>query len=128
LVAMLGCSSAMKSDSTYYSLVNEFSDRKEYYSGFTNVFQAQATILNAKVLTGQIEKKAESFNWTEDQKNQEHAKVDSSLRSETVVFLSFYTPENKLNNLDSVNSIWRVFLDVNNKRYVGTVSTFVGFP
>src|SRR5690606_8812865 len=60
-------------------------------------------------------------------KEEEHRKVDDSLRKETKVFLSFYSPENRINNLDSPSSIWRVFIDVNNKRYVGSVSTFVGF-
>ena len=131
IALMLGCASMDRStsiDREYFSSVKEFTDRTEYYSGFINVFQAQATVLNSKVRTGQIEKKAQSFSWTDEQKNQEHAKVDSSLRSETVIFLSFFTPQNKLNNLDSPSSVWRVFLDVNNKRYVGAVSTYVGIP
>lgn len=127
---MLGCASMDRStsvDRDYYSLVKQYTDRTEYYSGLMNVFQMQGTVLNSKILNGQVEKKAQSFNWTDDQKVQEQAKTDSSLRTETVVFLSFFSPENKVNNLDSPSSIWRVFLDVNNKRYVGSVSTYVGF-
>lgn len=127
---MLGCASMDRSssaDKEYYAAVNKYSDRSEYYSGFMNVFQMQATILNSKILNGQVEKKYYSFNWSEDQKAQEQAKVDSSLRTETVVFLSFYSPENKVNNLDSPSTIWRVFIDVNNKRYSGSISTYVGF-
>ena len=108
-ILMLGCTSMDRSTSTdkeYYSSINQFTDRSEYYSGFMNVFQMQGTVLNSKILKGQVEKKAQSFNWAEDQKNQELAKVDTSLRTETVVFLSFFSPENKVNNLDSPSTIW----------------------
>lgn len=111
----------------YYSNVNEYSDKAEYYYGFTNVFQIQGTVLNQKVLEGQVERKSASFNWSETQKSDEMSKVTNSLRGESTVFLSFYSPENKVNNLDSPSTIWRVFLDVNNKRYQGTISTYVGF-
>ncbi|MES2767996.1 MAG: hypothetical protein V4596_02530 [Bdellovibrionota bacterium] len=130
LITMLGCTSLDRStvaDNNYYSLVKDYSDRAEFYSGFMNVFQIHATILNQKVLEAQVEKKASSFNWSDTQKSEDMAKITNSLRGETTVFVSFYTPENKLNNLDSPSSIWRVFLDVNNKRYVGSVSTYVGF-
>lgn len=114
-------------DRTYFSLVKDYSDRAEFYSGFSNVFQIHATVLNQKVLEAQVEKKAASFNWSDVQKSDDMAKIKNSLRSETTVFVSFYTPENKVNNLDSPSTIWRVFLDVNNKRYVGSASTYVGF-
>jgi hypothetical protein len=126
----VGCTSASKLDRNskdYYTTVKEYTDRSEYYEGFMNVFQMQGTVLNSQVLNGQVEKKAQSFAWNESQRLEEQAKVDNSLRTQTTVFLSFYSPENKINNLDSASSIWRVFLDVNNKRYVGSVSTYVGF-
>jgi hypothetical protein len=130
LILLFGCASMDRfdaNDRAYFSTVKDYTDRAEFYEGFINVFQMQATILNAKVLNGQLTKKADSFNWTDTQKAEEQAKVDSSLKTETTVFLSFFSPENKVNNLDSPSTIWRVFLDVNNKRYVGSVSTYVGF-
>lgn len=129
ITTFLGCTSVSRSGSKddYYSTVKEFTDRSEFYEGFMNVFQMQATVLNSKVLNGQVAKKAESFAWNDSQRLEEQNKIDNSLRNETLVFLSFYSPENKINNLDSASSIWRVFLDVNNKRYIGSVSTYVGF-
>lgn len=132
LAALVGCTSVIKYDENgnskdYYSTVKEYSDRAEYFEGFMNVFQMQGTVLNSRVLNGQVAIKAKSFAWNDSQKSEEQAKIDNSLRTETLVFLSFYSPEIKINNLDSVSSIWRVFLDVNNKRYIGTVSTYVGF-
>jgi hypothetical protein len=127
---LAGCASeeqATSHDSEYASTLNQFTDRKEFNVGFTNIFQMQGTILNAKVLNGQLQKKADSFNWTEAQKQEAQSKLDNSLKTEATLFLSFFSPENKVNNLDSVNTIWRVFLDVNNKRYVGSVSTYTGF-
>jgi hypothetical protein len=129
-ISLFGCAGMDRLNSNekeYFSNVKDYTDRAEFYEGFMNVFQMQGTILNAKVYNGQVTKKADSFNWTDVQKNEEQSKVDASLRSEAKVFLSFFSPENKVNNLDSPSTIWRVFLDVNNKRYVGSVSTYVGF-
>ena len=126
LFSLTSCTSMSESLDNEY-IVKQYTDRAEFYKGFMNVFQMQGTVLNQKVLNSQVEIKSQSFSWTESQRIDEQSKVDSSLRSETKVFLSFFSPENKVNNLDSPSTIWRVFLDVNNKRYVGTVSTYVGF-
>lgn len=130
LSVTFGCASLDRSsvaDRNYASLVKDYSDRAEFYSGFANVFQIHATVLNQKVMEAQVEKKAASFNWSDTQKSEDMTKITNSLRNETTVFVSFYTPENKLNNMDSPSTIWRVFLDVNNKRYIGSASTYVGF-
>ncbi len=128
LFSFVGCASLGKSEERDYQLdVRHFSDRAEFYSGINNVFQMHGTILNSKIQHGQVNKKARAFSWDDFQIEDERRKVEESLNRETKVFLSFYSPENRINNLDSPSSIWRVFLDVNNKRYIGTVSTFVGF-
>lgn len=128
LWSLAGCTSLSKpGDAEYFDSVKKFSDRAEFYSGINNVFQVHGTILNTEIQQGQIEKKDRAFSWSDEQKQTEQKKVDESIRQETKVFLSFYSPENRVNNLDSPSSIWRVFLDVNNKRYVGSVSTYVGF-
>lgn len=130
MAVFIGCASMDRNtanDNAYLSSVKQYSDRAEFYSGFINVFQMQGTVLNSKILAGQAQKKADSFNWTDAQIAEEAAKNDKSLRAETVVFLSFFSPEMRVNNLDSPSSIWRVFIDVNNKRYVGSASTYVGF-
>src|SRR6187402_1873249 len=75
-------------DQEYFASVKQYSDRKEYYHGLMNVFQMQGTILNSKVLSGQLIKKSNAFNWSDEQIKEEQTKNDNSLRGETNVFLS----------------------------------------
>jgi len=127
-LGMVACSTVQSdtSASNYENIVAHFSDRAEFYEGFTNVFQFQATVLNETVLKSQIEKRAQSYSWTATQKADEEAKMRDSLNKQTTIFLSFYSPEPKIDDLERAQSLWRVFLDVNNKRYIGTVSKYVG--
>ncbi len=117
---LLSCSStAERSEVDYYDLIEKYSVRKELHQGLMNILQINATYLNSKVQRSQIQKKSQAFNWTTADIESAMSKMDESLRSETVLFMSFFSPTPKLDDLDKIQSVWKIFLDVNNKRYEG---------
>lgn len=117
LFVLLGCSTATQSDRNYYDTVKKFSGRKELHQGLMNILQIQGTILNSTVQRAQIQKKATAFQWSTAEVESAMSKMDESLRSETTIFLSFFSPTPKLDDLDKIQSVWKIYLDVNNKRY-----------
>jgi hypothetical protein len=117
LYAILGCSTTTNSDPNYYDIIKKFSDRKELHQGLMNILQIQGTFLNSTVQRAQIQKKATAFQWPASDVESAMSKMEESLRSETIIFLSFYSPNPKLDDLDKIQSVWKIYLDVNNKRY-----------
>lgn len=119
-LSLMACTHGAPQDNGYSKLVAEYSDRKELYQGFANVLQIQGTFLNSKILNAQVDRKAFSFKWESSEIQKETQKIDESLRTETVLFISFFSPTPRLDDLDKIQTVWRIFLDVNNKRYEGT--------
>ncbi|MGZ3818786.1 MAG: hypothetical protein ACXVCA_19290, partial [Bdellovibrio sp.] len=66
-----------------------------------------------------LEKSVDLYQWDEKKLAEEKGKVENRLNNETEIFLSFFTPNRKDDNLSKPNSIWKIFLDVNGKRYEG---------
>lgn len=107
------------SDSAYQTVINEYSDATERYSGLYNTITMRSTILNSKVLHAQMDQNARLYLWDKTKYDEETALVDKKMQTETNIFVSFYTPERKHDNLDRSKTLWKVFLDVNGRRYEG---------
>lgn len=105
------------SDSEYASIINKNSDHVRIYNGFQNALDIQAVIINSKVAEAQLSHGTRIYQWSDEKFMNEKAKFEARLASETEFFVSFFTPERKNDDLFKPDSIWRVFLDVNGKRY-----------
>lgn len=108
-------------DKGHAALIESHSAGDSDYSGFYNTFEYKATILNSIVREALVSRQAEYYKWDEPKTATELEKARQELTSETEVFLSFFTPERKNDNLADTKSIWRVLLDVGGHRYVGKV-------
>lgn len=107
------------SESAYQNVIDEYSDSTERYSGLYNTITMRSTLLNAKVAHAQLDQKARQFLWDKAKYDEEAKKVDQKLSKESEIFLSFYTPTRKHDNLNRSKTLWRIFLDVDGKRYEG---------
>ena len=107
------------SESAYQSIVDEYSDSTERYSGLYNTITMRSTILNSKVAHAQLDQNARLFLWDKAKYDDESKKVDQKLNKESEIFLSFYTPTRKHDNLNRSKTLWKIFLDVDGKRYEG---------
>ncbi len=107
------------SESAYQSIVDEFSDSTERYSGLHNTITMRSTLINSKVAHAQVDQNARLFLWDKAKYDEESAKAGQKVNKETEIFLSFYTPTRKHDNLHRSKTLWKIFLDVDGKRYEG---------
>jgi len=104
---------------SHSAVIEQYSAGDSEFAGLYNTFELKATLLNTDVREALIRRQAEYYQWDEGQQSTEREKATQELSAETEVFLSFATPERKNDNLTDKKSIWRIFLDVGGRRYVG---------
>lgn len=107
------------SESDYNNSLKKNSRHQQIYSGLYNSIDMTAAVLNTEVLEGQVDQQARIFIWDENKYTQEKATADSKLRKESEFFVSFFTPERKHDDLNKNKTLWKIFLDVDGKRYEG---------
>jgi hypothetical protein len=91
------------------------------YAGLYNTFDFRATLLNSRVREALIQRQGESYQWDASKLAAERERNTQEASAETVVFLSFFTPERRNDNLADAKSIWRAILDVGGRRYEAKV-------
>lgn len=89
------------------------------FAGLYNTFELKATILNSPVREALVQRQAEYYQWDTAQVSTEREKATQENSAEAAIFISFSTPERRNDNLADKKSIWRIFLDVGGRRYVG---------
>lgn len=110
------------SESDYHTIIEENSYHKQLYSGFYNDMDLTGAILNSKVSNAQVDQLARLYQWDEAKYTQEKIKSDDKLKKETEFFVSFFTPEKKHDDLHKNKTLWKIFLDVDGKRFEGKVT------
>lgn len=107
------------SESDYYETVKRNSRHQQIYSGLYNSIDMTAAVINTDVSEAQVDQMARVFIWDENKYTQEKATADGKLRKEAEFFVSFFTPERKHDDLNKNKTLWKIFLDVDGKRYEG---------
>lgn len=112
----------MKTTTNYMEVIEKHSDSVRLYSGFYNILDMEATLITSSVAEAQISQSTMLYQWDEPRIKEEKEKFENRLSREAEMFLSFYVPERKQDDLFRPNTIWRIFLDVDGKRYQGKAS------
>ncbi|HVK59959.1 MAG TPA: hypothetical protein VM432_00355 [Bdellovibrionales bacterium] len=112
---------AVRIERPYDQSIEEFSAGDSEYTGFYNNFEFKATLLNSAIRERTFKRQSEYFQWNEDKQASERAKYTQELSSGTEIFVSFFTPDRKNDNLAEDKPIWKVYLDVGGSRYEGKV-------
>ncbi len=112
----------LMSESEYLDLVETNTKRSQVYEGFYNTLELNATLLNSKVTQGQVDQSARLYQWEQSTYDTEKAKMLDQLKKNTRIFLSFFTPERKHDDLAKSKSLWKIFLDVQGHRYEAKVT------
>ena len=103
----------------YDTLIERYSDGDSKYSGFYNNFEYKATLQNSTVREAVLLKKANYYLWPADKVQTERQKLMKEMAEETEIFVSFFTPDRKNDNLSEEKAIWRVYLEAGGRRYQG---------
>lgn len=104
---------------SHTAVIEQYSAGDSEFAGLYNTFELKATLLNSEVREALIRRQSEYYQWDEAQQSTEREKATQELSAESEIFLSFATPERKNDNLTDKKTIWRIFLDVGGRRYVG---------
>lgn len=128
-LSVTGCSSMhanpnltlMSRDETE-NAVDQFTVNQKVYDGFMNRLDISATLQNSKVTSALIDESARVYQWTPEQYEKEKAQKLQDMTKSTEVFLSFFVPERKEDDLHKNTTKWKLYLDVGGKRYEGKAS------
>lgn len=107
------------SQSDYENKIDPYTQRIEKYDGIVNVLHFSATLLNSKVSQAQLMQRARLYQWDSGMFNSEMGKMNAELDKSTQIFISFYTPERKHDDLNKNQTLWKIFLDADGRRWEG---------
>ncbi len=111
----------LMSESEYETNIETFTEKTQVYSGLYNVMDISGTLINSTVAQSQLDQQARLYQWDPSKMTTEKVKSDEGLNKETEIFVSFYTPERKHDDLNKNQTLWKIFLDANGRRYEGKV-------
>ncbi len=109
------------SAAVYEKVLDKYSAGDTEYNGFYHSFGFHAAMINSDLIEANVKRQAFFYMWDKTRSDEERDKLFKVAAESTTVFLSFFTPEKKDDNLSTDHTIWRLLLDVNGKRYVGKV-------
>jgi hypothetical protein len=115
-----GAFRSLGSESDYSDAVDAATQKKQVYDGLVNVMDVRATLLNTKVARLQVDQYARMYQWDEKNYSNEKSKTETNLSKQTDIFLSFFVPDRKHDDLAKSTSKWKIFLDVGGRRFDGT--------
>lgn len=123
---LLGCSSIQDnphfktlSEGEITARIEDNTRNQKIYDGFMNKMDVSATLQNEAVGQALLDQGARIYQWDASQYANEKSKADSLRASKTEIFLSFFVPERKWDDLHKPATKWKIFLDAGGKRFEG---------
>ncbi len=105
--------------SDYERILELNSKNIETYQGLYNTVNMSAALLRTQLSDAQLKQKARLYQWDSPRYQEESSKRIETMKKQTEVFVSFYTPEKKHDDLHKNQTLWKIFLDADGKRYEG---------
>lgn len=101
----------------YHNVVESFTGRSQKYAGLYNTMDVTATLVNSKVALAQIDQKARLLQWDSTQYSKALEKQKNELAEQTIIYMSFYTPDKKNDDLQKPTTQWRMYLEAEGRRW-----------
>lgn len=122
LFALIACTTYPHDEGReeYLKKLNHYTSGDKKFSGLYDNFEFRGTLLTPTISRIVHDRMAQIYGWDNLQKQEHLQKEEEELRKHTRVWMSFFTPSNKDDNLDKKTSIWKTYLEVNGTRYEGT--------
>ncbi|MFP5518513.1 MAG: hypothetical protein ACLGGX_01315 [Bdellovibrionia bacterium] len=103
----------------YESILEQHTQATKKYKGLHNTMDIRAVLLNSTMRTTQLKYSSYIYQWDMTQWNEQSQASETTAQKETQVFLSFFTPERKMDDLHKDKSVWKFFLDIEGRRVQG---------
>ncbi|MCX7977652.1 MAG: hypothetical protein N2578_01475 [Bdellovibrionaceae bacterium] len=111
----------LRSETESRQVIESMTRKEEKYSGLYNTVTLSATLQTSDVLAALDELRARQGLWDATKFAEERQKTLEESRKKTEIFMSFYTPERKHDNLTKSDTRWQIFLDNGGRRYKASV-------
>jgi hypothetical protein len=109
-------------ENEYYSRIEKNTRKNQHYDGLMNILNYSATMLTSEVTLAQVDHQARLYQYSDINYQNEVGKAKSDLAKQTTLFLSFFVPEKKYDDLAKKSSKWKIFLDVAGQRYEAKIT------
>ena len=106
----------------YLERIEQYSAGDVEYSGLYANFEYKATLLNSPIRDALLGQQGAYYEWNDAQASQAREKSNQEMSSQTKIFMGFFTPNSKNDNLTETKTIWRIYLDCAGRRYEGKVT------
>lgn len=124
---LLSCASQPVADSPvesmppneYSALIRKYTRGTDQYQGFHQTFQADVTMLNTEVTAANVRKRAQFLGWDEGKYQEERERALQETNAYSKFFLRFFTPERDYDDLAKGKTIWKIYLDLDGRRFEG---------
>lgn len=110
------------SEDQYAEIIDTQMIHDQAYDGLYNTIDLKAVPLNSKISLAQVDQTARQYLWDEAKYSEEKSKAQQQLDKESQIFVSFFTPEKKHDDLAKNKTLWKIFIDVDGHRYEGKAS------
>lgn len=116
-----GCSTYPhpKGHEQYVDKIEAHSAGDKQFAGVYEQFEFRSTLLTREISQLIHDRLALVYEWNQAEAAAKLAERMSKLNDTTVLWLSFFTPDRKDDNLATQHSIWKIYLDAGGKRYEG---------
>ncbi len=105
--------------SEYLRIIRENSAGDSQFAGVYKNFEFRTTLFTREVSLAVHKRLKQYYDWSQEENSQKSNERMEELNSKTKIWLSFYTPRGKDDNLANKNSIWRIYLLNRGTRYEG---------
>ncbi|MCB2191887.1 MAG: hypothetical protein KQI62_09995 [Deltaproteobacteria bacterium] len=121
LIAAVGCSSVKKAyheydprprpaDVAFAKVLEKYQVKGSIHQGAATELLADVVPANWEVRSAWVDRRAEAFAWTPEQKAKDLADQQAEYQRYNTVLVSAFVPDKKWNNLDDREANWRVYL------------------
>lgn len=105
--------------SEYENIIAKNTEKAQVYESLYNVLDVSGTIMNSQMTAAQLSQSARLYLWDKTKLDSETAAKKIKTEKELEIFISFYTPDRKNDDLAKNKTLWKIFLDLDGKRYEG---------
>ncbi len=106
-------------ENQYFSDVDKFTSKQKVYDGFNQTMEVSGTLLTTTLMRSQLDHKARIYQWSPDQYASQKTEMESDLSKQTTVFMSFFVPDRKQDDLHKPKTLWKIYLDAGGRRFEG---------